>query len=133
MPCSRRVSSSGSESYALSPTSRFGFSFRKLEARVALTRVTSCGEALSACRARGEEEPSENAMIFVPLPRLVFPTHSPFFGQHERAVYVALREVYLPALFEVLGQSFEYSAQNSFFDPLLKAPMAGLVGRIAFG
>lgn len=67
------------------------------------------------------------------MPRLVFPTHAPFFGYDERGVYVALREVYLPALFEVFGQSFEYAAKNSFLDPLLKAAMAGLVGWIAFG
>ena len=40
-------------------------------------------------------------MIFVPLPRLVFPTHPPFFGYDKRAVYVALREVYLPTLFSI--------------------------------
>ena len=57
----------------------------------------------------------------------------PFFGHHERAVYVTLREVYLSALFEIFGQSFEYAAKNSFLNPLLKAPMAGLVGGIAFG
>jgi hypothetical protein len=40
----------------------------KLEVRVASTRVTSCGEALSVWRARGvEEEPFENAMIFLNL------------------------------------------------------------------
>jgi hypothetical protein len=57
----------------------------------------------------------------------------PFFGYNKRAVYVTLREVYLPTLFEIFGQSFEYAAKNSFLNPLLKAPMAGLVGRIAFG
>jgi hypothetical protein len=58
--------------------------------RVASTRVISCGEALSlyVWRARGVEEPSENAMSFVALPRLVFPTHAPLFGYDERAVYV---------------------------------------------
>src|SRR5215210_9562576 len=79
MPCSWRVSSSGSESYALSPIRRFGFSFRKALARVGPTRVSSCGLALSVWRARGTEEPSENAMSFVPLPRLVFPTRAPLF------------------------------------------------------
>jgi hypothetical protein len=72
-------------------------------------------------------------MSFVPLPRLVFPTHAPFFGYNKRAVYVALREVYLSALLKVFGQSFEHFAQNSFLDPLLKATVAGLVGRVAFG
>jgi hypothetical protein len=72
-------------------------------------------------------------MIFVPLPRLVFPTHAPFFGYDERGVYVALREVYLPALFEIFARGFEYAAKNSFLDPLLKATVASLVGRVAFG
>ena len=82
MPCSFRVSSSRSESYALSPTSRSGFSFRKPLSRVGSTRVTSCGEALSVWRARGTEEPSENAMILrtsYRWPRLVFPTLEPLF------------------------------------------------------
>ncbi len=67
------------------------------------------------------------------MPRLVFPTLAPLFGCYERSVYVALREVYLPTLFEVFGQSFEHVAKDSFFDPLLKAAMAGLVGGIALG
>ena len=71
-------------------------------------------------------------MIFVPLPCLVFPTHAALFGYNERVVYVALREVYLPAFFEVSGQRFEYGAENSFFDPLLDATAASLVGRVAF-
>ncbi len=49
------------------------------------------------------------------------------------AVYVAFREVYLPALFEVFGQSFEDTRKDSFFDPSLEAAVAGLVGRVAFG
>jgi hypothetical protein len=56
----------------------------------------------------------------------------PFFGHNERTIYVALREVYLPAILEVLGQDFEYVAKNSSLDPPLKAPMASLVGRVAF-
>jgi hypothetical protein len=39
----------------------------------------------------------------------------------------------LPALFEVLGQGFEHPAKDPFLYPLLKAAMAGLVGRVAFG
>jgi hypothetical protein len=91
----------------LSPIKRWGFSFRKLLARAASTRVAWCGEALSVWTARGTEEPTENAMTFVPLPRLDFPTHSLLFGYNERAVYVAFRKVYLPAHFEVFGQCFK--------------------------
>jgi hypothetical protein len=51
---------------------------------------------------RGTQEPSENAMILLALPRLVFPTYAPLFWLlNKGAVYVALREVYLPALFEI--------------------------------
>jgi hypothetical protein len=110
----------------LSPISRWGFSFWELLSTVASTRETSCGEALSVWRARGIEEPSENAMIFVPLPRLVFPTDAPFFGHHKRAVYVARWEIYLPSLFEIFCQSFKHVAQNPFLDPSLKAAVAGL-------
>jgi hypothetical protein len=39
----------------------------------------------------------------------------------------------LPALLEVLGQGFEHPAKDPFLDPSLKAAMAGLVGRVAFG
>lgn len=57
----------------------------------------------------------------------------PFFGYHEGSIYVALREVYLPTLFEIFGQRFENIRKNPFFGPLLKAPMAGLVRWVAFG
>src|SRR5215217_2424841 len=87
--------------------------------------------ALSVWTERGGE-PSESAMIYLPLPRLVFPTHAPFFGNHEGAVYIALPEIYLPALLEIFGQGLEYAAKNSFLDPPLKATMASLVGRVAF-
>jgi hypothetical protein len=63
---------------------------------------------------------------------LVFPTHAPLFGYNECGVYVALREVYLPTLFEIFCKSFEYAAQNPFLDPPLKAAVAGLVGWVAF-
>jgi hypothetical protein len=56
----------------------------------------------------------------------------PFFGYDERAVYVALREVYLPALFEVFCKSLEYAAKHPFLDPPLEATVAGLIGRVAF-
>jgi len=73
-------------------------------------------------------------MIFVPLPRLVFPTSeaAPFFGYDERGVYVALREVYVPTLFEVFCQSLQYAAKVPFFDPSLEATVAALVGWVAF-
>jgi hypothetical protein len=56
----------------------------------------------------------------------------PFFGHHERAVYVAFRKIYLPAFLEIFGQGFEHPAKNSFLDPLLEAAVASLVGRVAF-
>jgi hypothetical protein len=48
-------------------------------AMVALTNVTSCGVALSTCTATGRPSRSAIAMIFVPLPRFVFPTQFPSF------------------------------------------------------
>src|SRR5919107_5991937 len=100
MPSSLRSSSRGSESYALSPIRRSGWrSLRKALARVGPTRVTSCGEALSVWRARGTEELSENAMIFVPLPRLVFPTHAPLFWLRQTSrLYSTLRGLSAHAL-----------------------------------
>jgi hypothetical protein len=88
----------------------------------------------STLRVVGErgEEPSESARILLPLPRLVFPTQAPFFGYHERSVYVAFRKIYLPAFLEIFRQGFEHPAKNPFLDPLLEAAVAGLVGRVAF-
>ena len=48
-------------------------------ANVAVTRVTSCGEALEVWMARGRPARSATAMSFVPLPRLVLPTARPPF------------------------------------------------------
>lgn len=45
-----------------------------------LDKVTSCGEADATCMATGRPWRSATAMIFVPLPRLVFPTQSPLFS-----------------------------------------------------
>jgi hypothetical protein len=71
-------------------------------------------------------------MTLLPLPRLgSFPPPPPFFGYNKCAVYVALREVDLSALFEILGQSLEHAVQNPFLDPPLEAAVASLVGRIA--
>jgi hypothetical protein len=73
-------------------------------------------------------------MIFVPpCPAWSFRRAPPFFGYHEGGVYVAFREVYLPTPFEVFGQSFEYRREDPSFDPLLEAPMTGLIGWVAFG
>jgi hypothetical protein len=54
------------------------------------TRVTSSGEALSIYLASGRLELAAIAMIFVPLPRLVFPTLRPLFRHREGAAYEAL-------------------------------------------
>ncbi len=48
------------------------------------TTVTSCGEADAMCTATGRPWRSATAMIFVPLPRLVFPTQSPLFSPPRR-------------------------------------------------
>lgn len=56
-----------------------GLSSTKELSSVSCTRVTSCGLALSTHMATGRTERSATAMIFEPLPRLVFPTPGPLF------------------------------------------------------
>ena len=80
MPSFANCSSSGSESYALSPISFSGRSSVNRSQMVLSTRRTSWGEADSARTARGRPaRPSRTAMSFVPLPRLVFTTSAPLF------------------------------------------------------
>ncbi len=62
---------------------------------------------LSVWTAKGEE-PSENAMTFVPLPRLVFPTPSPLFWLQQTFRLCSIPRGLSPALFKVFGQDFEY-------------------------
>ena len=134
MPRSRRVSSSGSESYALSPIRRFGCSFRKALARVPSTRVTSCGEALCAWRARGEEEPSENAMSFVPLPRLVFPTHDPLFWLRRTCRLCNTPRGLSPRAFRGLRPTLRVRCQEPLPQSISESDDGrSLVGRVAFG
>ena len=83
--CSRR----GSLSYPLSAISLSGFRFGSpppLRGTATLlsvfsTSVTSFGLAESRCFPIGIPSPSTTTIHFVPLPRLVFPTHSPLFWQ----------------------------------------------------
>lgn len=58
---------------------RSGSSAVNMVFKVGSTRVISCGEALLTDMATGRPERSATAMIFVPLPRLVFPTPWPPF------------------------------------------------------
>ena len=73
------------------------------------------------------------AMCFVLLPRLVFPTLTPIFGDHERAVDEALGYVEVASLLQVCHQDFEHAAARAVTRPLLEAAVAGLVGRESFG
>ena len=82
---SANVLSSPSESYALSPISRWGNSSRKHPAKTASTSRHSAGEALSTDTARGRPSPEAIATIFVPLPRLVGPTAKPPFWRSRRS------------------------------------------------
>jgi hypothetical protein len=77
-------SSSGSESYTLSPISRAGSWSRKLPARTSSTSRHSTGEALSTDTARGRLLSAAIAMILVPLPRRVGPTAKPPFWRSRR-------------------------------------------------
>jgi hypothetical protein len=99
---------------------------RRVSGSTALTNaIEETSSLLSTIITRGSK--------FLILAVVSFQHTPPFFGHNERSVYVALREVYLPALLEVFGQSFEHFAQNPLLDPLLKATVRGLVGRVAFG
>jgi hypothetical protein len=77
-------------------------------------------------------------MSFVPLPRLVFPTHvfptpaPPFWPRRRWRLCSTPRGLSLRVL-RGLGPSFEHPAKDPFLDPLLEAAVAGLVGRVAFG
>jgi hypothetical protein len=52
---------------------------------VCATSWVSCGEAEAMVMATGRPARSAMAMILVPLPRLVFPTQSPFFLRSRRS------------------------------------------------
>jgi len=54
--------------------------------KVRSTKRHSAGEADSITAAIGRPFPSEMAMIFVPFPRFVFPTHVPLFRRTEASV-----------------------------------------------
>src|ERR1035438_3059319 len=80
-------------------------SSRKVPESVSSTSLDSCGEVLSIVTATGMLFPAAMAMIFVPLPRLAFPTAKPpFFCRHEAAVYEAFVQVQLVYLKRNLRQ-----------------------------
>jgi hypothetical protein len=58
----------------------------KISARVCCTSVTSSGAADSVQIATGKPLLSATPMIFVPFPRLVFPTPLPFLGRPEASI-----------------------------------------------
>ena len=79
VPLFSNRASSLSLSYALSPIRRPIWSRTNRESRVFSTSLLSCGDALSICMEIGRPLPSAIAMILVPFPRLVGPTHRPLF------------------------------------------------------
>ena len=83
--------------------------------------------------ATGRPARSAIAMIFVPLPRLVFPTWSPFFGAGKGAVDEGLAEVQAPARVEIGGQGFQHATQHAVAHPALEPAMTGLIRRIPIG
>jgi hypothetical protein len=97
---------------------------------VGIANFTSCGVALSTNIATGKPCRSATAMIFVPLPRFVFPTFEPLFSWGEAPVDESFFHVEYTAGFEILGQGFQNSPHHSGTNPLLKASVAGLKGRI---
>jgi hypothetical protein len=81
--------------------------------------------------ARGRPAPSAMAMILVPLPRLVFPTWSPFFGAGKRAVDERLAEIQAAPGVEIRRECLEEAPERAGADPALKAAMTCLIRRIA--
>src|SRR5262245_61521364 len=53
---------------------------------VGSNKVTSAGEADASRRPTGIPWPSATTIHFVPLPRLVFPTHAPLFCREKARV-----------------------------------------------
>ena len=73
-------------------------------------------------------------MIFDPLPHFVFPMQAPaILGRRETAVNESLAQVKVALMMECLSEDLEHVLQDTAPNPLLKAPMAGLVRRIALG
>jgi len=70
-------------------------------------------------------------MILVPLPRFVGPTARPLFCRGEAAIDERLADINAAAFKEVFGQLLNDAFKNPCSHPLLEAPMAGLIRRIA--
>jgi len=127
-------SSSGSLSYALSPIRRSGFSSATKHLEIVVSaRVTSCGEADATYTETGIPALYDIAMIFVPLPRLVFPISFPLFSHYESTVYVTFRQVNPSTIMQVSGQCLEYLLKYSSTYPLLKSTMTCLVRWVPVG
>jgi len=90
--------SRGSLSYARSPINLSGAAGTNKVSNVISTNVTSCGEALPTDTARERPARSATAMIFEPLPRLVFPTPAPLFRDDKRAIDETLAQVEFSSL-----------------------------------
>ncbi len=95
--------------------------------------VTSCGAALSIQTDTGSPLRSATAMIFVPLPRFVFPTLHPFFGRSETRVDECLAHIECAFGTEFFGKSGHDLCHNIRANPLLKAPMVGLERGVSVG
>jgi hypothetical protein len=83
--------------------------------------------------AIGRPARSAMAMILVPLPRLVLPTCSLFFGAGKRAVDEGLAEIQPPAGLEILGERLDDLPEDALVVPALKSAMTRLIRRIPLG
>ena len=57
----------------------------------------------------------------------------PLFGDNEGPVDVALGQIDVASFSKILSQCCQYSFKGTGADPLLKASMDGLIGRVASG
>jgi len=62
----------------------------------------ACSKKVSE-NIRVEKSRLQTPSSYYPCPAWSFQHVPPIFGYDERGVYIALREVYLPTFFEVLG------------------------------
>ena len=84
-------------------------------------------------RREEDQRCGATAISFVPLPRLVFPTPSPFFSDDKHPVDKAFTEVKFTSLAEIFGERLRHTAQDTFSNPLLESAVACLVWRKPFG
>jgi hypothetical protein len=64
---------------------------------------------------------------------LFYQLQSPFFGPGEGGVDGSFAQIQFPSMHQILGQHLQNDLEATIFLPLLKSPVAGLIGRITVG